>query len=717
MMQMQGTELQDTIGRLLGPQGMQSAKIGQVMQTMNMMGLEKNQGGFATAGLAMGFSNDYMKTLMSEVGSPGYWKNLQQQRHTQKMEMRGLAEEERERNRPGYFRRKLGHTGDRLESDFEDMYAGMRNFGEGLNNFFSTDEQERLASKRGQVVLRTDDRLLNTTDDALRRSRAISRTDYEAAKTAMQEMGTEYGKRRHYGRTSTIFGTTDAWDKLRGGDSDNLRQLRQVQGESQARWGGGIGETIARYAVTGVTGAMNIASEFWNGGISIGSAIKAINTGSRQSVAAADRLFGSEADHQKDAENYAKVSDMWREGSNLSVDDRSKKMTALAKKAGISENKLQQIVTRASLQLGKKAVEDAKDSSKSGLMTNETATARVRAAAAEMLGIKESEVSDDLIKGAGALAKEDADITISGGRTKAFVPADMVNAKSHKQYIDLMTKSQDFLSEKMFGSLGEDTAKGSGTRRAQLQKTIFSGTSSPKVLLLAALGAAARTSPAAAAAWEQEMNAPTTSQTDRDQAKLKSKQFEEDTSNIANIQHWGATLAALPTDKRLGVVEAERQGSLAIGRDLSERVGKRSVFGAGVDSSKSTEELLAGDTSKLKGEIRQYAEKYQIALSKGDKKGAAQIVEEASEFVEEKGFNMAATIMGGTGNPVTDEASDAQSDIEAKQAAETKGMFPDVKAFDSATRELMRAAKMLTKQNDTSDLHPDVPQIGTGMVG
>jgi hypothetical protein len=695
MAQVQGTEIQDAVGRLLGPQGLQAAKMGQVMQTMKMMGLDKNPGGFATAGLAMGMSNDQVKSMMSEAGSPGYWRNLQQQNRVQQMELRGLATEERDRSRPGLFGRMTrGGTGD-FGREMTDLYGGMRNLGEGVSNFFASDEQERQARDRGQVVLRTDERLLNTTDDALRRSRAIGRKDYEAGKEALMRGGEIYGKTRKRSRDTGIFGAQNEWDEFLGGDVDDLRQLRQAQGGMAGALGGGAFERGSRALLQSGVDVLSGFGSLW-GGKDVGKFV-------------GDEVFGSASEHRAQTEDLRRGSEMWAGGSNLGAEGKTQKLAALAKSSGVSKEKLRQIVTESSLALGGRARADLKVLGKEGLMGDDIAKKILRENASRILGVKPSEVSDSMLTEIGSIARDESEV-LSGGNKKAFLGRDLVDAKGHKEYIDKLTLAQDALTSEMFGeeNVGADMLKGTRTRRSQLVKKIFEGTSSPKVAMLAALREAAEgpnSSPEGKQAYLLAMKGA--SEEEIAESVTKSEALNQDPAARSDVAAYGRRLAGQKPELREGIVEAERIKGLVIGRDVSERVGKRIAFGTNVDSSKSTGELLAGNISGMKGKMRDYAERYQFALSQGKTSEAEDIKEEASQYVEQRGFSAVASTEGGERN-LTDEAIEKQGEVLAETEGAVKGAFPEsVKTFDSASRALLKAAQLLNKRGDHTDLPND----------
>lgn len=169
MMQMQQSELQDQMGRMLGPAGLQSANMMQIMNVAKMMGMS-GPGGFVTAGMAMGRSSDEMKQLLAMGSDSRYWNNLRQQTAVARAED---FSDDLERRRE----RHMGATREWWSSRADDLSAFGRRVGRDLLEFdrdlWGTPE-ERAAASRGQYYHQLDEDFRGTSDAHRRRVEAAS---------------------------------------------------------------------------------------------------------------------------------------------------------------------------------------------------------------------------------------------------------------------------------------------------------------------------------------------------------------------------------------------------------------------------------------------------------------------------------------------------------------------------------------------------------------
>lgn len=232
--QVQGSELQDQIGRLLGPQGLQAAKFQSIMANARLMGLGQNQGGFATAALAMGMDEDTVRQLMSQGGSSGYWRNLRQQNMQERIGQRALATEQRDAiTHRGAFGRGLAHAADTARGWFR---GGM----EWLDWNLTDAEGASAARDVGMVATRTPDALRFSSEAERRRARGLQFTgQFDAG---------NFGAGSNPIRDRMLGGNADvrALNARNRGDYGFVAGLRTLAGGAVSFASGGLINPLAR---------------------------------------------------------------------------------------------------------------------------------------------------------------------------------------------------------------------------------------------------------------------------------------------------------------------------------------------------------------------------------------------------------------------------------------------------------------------------------------
>lgn len=656
MFQVQGTEIQDNLGRLLGPQGVQAAKMQQIMQTMKFMGLDKNPGGFATAALSMGMTNDQVKSLMSQANSPGYFQNLQRQASVQKMELRGLAAEEFERNKPDFLDRVRSHFGG--FQGLRDAYAGMRNFGEGVTNFFSDRQARASAQERGQVILDTPDTLLGN-DRTIRNMRAM--TDPEGAARAMRELG---AKRRTVG-SGVSRGYTDFRDNVRGGNADDVAQLRESQGGLASVFGGGFLEELYRLNAAGLTGT--------SGGLS------------------------TEAENRAATKDMAAGSSMWQAAQSEGVDAWKSRLSSTAKGAGVKDAAMKKLVANVTMKLAAKARDNKNLILPDGQMGGAEAGSVIEEEA-RALGIK---LDKEGIASVGALAGKTAG-TLSGNDS-AFRPKDFVNVKSDKEFKDNLLNQQDALTSAMFGDEGIDLLRGTRNNRARIVQQLFSEQKNAKAGVLAAvLSAGAKKGASKEAQRKAAEIMASADQEDIAQAMELQKGLKDKLPELENMgDRFIATGGSL--DEMYAGGEGAREMALSAERQASERVGRRALFGESADMEGSTEDILkGGNISGMRDRMKDIAKRYRAAKMRGE--DTSDIVKEADSAILLTGATSGKEVAGGTMS-VTDAAATAVSDMAADAEGAVSGAFPAaVDTFSDASRAMLRAAELLNRSGSRTTL-------------
>lgn len=153
---MQQGELQDQLGRALGPVGMKTMGIRTVLDFMNNLGLS-GQGGFSTAALALtGGDTNMARQLRDQASSPEFFNGLRRQLEVQRMELRAEADQRRSEMREGVLHRgarALGLAGDSnvgqaVTASIEGLTDSLSNAGE----FMGSGDRMLLRTNRGLLA-------------------------------------------------------------------------------------------------------------------------------------------------------------------------------------------------------------------------------------------------------------------------------------------------------------------------------------------------------------------------------------------------------------------------------------------------------------------------------------------------------------------------------------------------------------------------------------
>jgi hypothetical protein len=251
MFQMQQSELQDSIGRALGPVGMKMARMRQVMQTQQMLGI-KGPGGFVTAAKAMGMSDEEARQMAQEANSPEFFSNMRRQMNVQVQDVRMQDEAAAKANAPGAWSR-WGDSGAAsgfvrgVNSFTQDAANAFRNTVQGTVDFFSSN-----TDLNGHTIVRTPQEMLASTPEQARMVAAMSperraemRAKYYNAGPGADDgpLFTAHGVGYGY---SSLGGTIRS---VLGGDANTLRAVRNAEG---SYFGGGLLERGARLVTAGV---------------------------------------------------------------------------------------------------------------------------------------------------------------------------------------------------------------------------------------------------------------------------------------------------------------------------------------------------------------------------------------------------------------------------------------------------------------------------------
>jgi hypothetical protein len=225
---MQQDELQDALGRALGPAGTRMLTMRSALEAQRTLGFDRSPGGLFMAARAVGLDAAQSKQIVREANSPEFFRNLRQQIDVQIRELRGVADEEFERDRGGIFSRTARRPGLRdLAYGFDRMGASVRGGLRRFNQFFGEwGEDSELPS--GQTYFRVPEELV--AGDRLHRSIRAHRADDEAIARRMGRPD----RSREYGGVFTDYGHNQVWSDIRntvlGGDWQARRALREMQG-------------------------------------------------------------------------------------------------------------------------------------------------------------------------------------------------------------------------------------------------------------------------------------------------------------------------------------------------------------------------------------------------------------------------------------------------------------------------------------------------------
>jgi len=271
MAQMQAPEIQDAIGRILGPKGMELAQNNLITQHQKAMGFDQTPGGWLLAGKSMGFDDKQMAAKMGKVTSRGYYDDQQRSLENQRMELRGLESEKEDREHIGVGEQIMA-TG--FGRGLKRAGGNIREIGEGISGFFQDREEASQARDRGQVLIRTPDSLVQSTQQ-LSDARAMGMTGDKAINylnDVLGGVGNRKGQQALFqtagGQNIGMSSTMGKINNFLGGSDDDLLQARQNQrgvgGYLGTAFGGGLERAFRRSPlglVLGATGVMQSGEE------------------------------------------------------------------------------------------------------------------------------------------------------------------------------------------------------------------------------------------------------------------------------------------------------------------------------------------------------------------------------------------------------------------------------------------------------------------------
>lgn len=656
--QMDQSDMQDQLGRALGPEGVKMMGMQQILNTRRFLGI-RGRGGLFAAAKAMGFTDDQAKQSVQEMGSPEFMENMQRQIRITEQQQRAEERERAKATAPTFMQgvaEKYGRVRGTVQA-FRTMGNVYDDVTEALTGSFARYGEEGAAEAVGQHIRRTDSRLLAQSPLETRMMSRLSHADLVASGAFDIKKDRDTSLFRIGGRG---YMHSDAAGQLRdylGGDDADLRAYRQAQGGLKGFLGGGALESTVRTTLFGGLGAFVSGEEV------------------REQL----------PDIQRGAEATAR-------GMNAAAGERRGARQRLEKALGAGgAEKVVKLKASFERVMAKKARENYSMVGSKAL-TGAAYDEGIKEAAAAA-GISESELSKlnpDDIK---TLGVRGAKIMSGAEGAGAFQTAEALGEASYKGTMDALALAQTDQSKDMFGGLGSEG------QREKMAELLLSGDEDARVGTIAALMAAKGSSPVADAQLEAYMNKLESEGVDTDELETRASNLitRAGTENRDFLIAYGGKLTA----SSVSDMEAEsqkrqksrlgRKEVLKLGKGLETFVADKSTLSS-FTAGDPVEQLLKQDVSKIRGgKMQELAKKYQSA--KGGERDA--ILEEASTLARSAGYASETEQVGGD---IGESAKGAQikSQTLAEIGAEASKEFPDaVKSFAEASRALEKAANQL----------------------
>lgn len=654
--QMQQGELQDQLGRALGPTGIKMMGFQQIMQTQKMLGVSGAGGAFAAA-KAMGMTDDQARQQVLEMNSPEFFQNQQRQIAITRQDERATARE---------LRRATASTLlDKGEQQFgliRGARSGLRNIGTGFNDMLEgvSGLMHGASAVDGQFIRRTPGALLASGPLEERLVGAMSYRDV----VGRGLMGGGAG------RDEAVFHTpggrgigssamvADIRDAFFGGTRADLAQLRNAQGGLRGKLGGGNAETVARMLTAGAV---------FDDGMAVRDAGQDMLRGSEGTM----RGLGADVTARKGAMGRLTKS-LGKEKANAA---RSAFERALAAKAR-SKSRL---------------IGDSEQLS--GADYDEALKAAAAAAGVDPKQLNLADLQEVGIKGAKTLAGATGE--------GSFRSTDITGEGAYRGRVNELTEAQTKQGLELLGDEGGLLSKfglgGDASRREGAMSLMFGGDEDARVGLIASLQAAAAQGDEGAQRRVEQLR------------EELGPEFEELAERAGNM------LARAGDNKDMLARAGKRYGNAMSFSDMKSAatqgqkdfLGRKAAlrFGKGLETfadksmlaTLSTKdpirELLSKGGTGLKGEMKTLAEQFSRAK---DEKARGKIIDKAGMLVSRAGVVSESESVGGEMDAGADKKAAIQSQIVAQTGADAAAAFPQaVSTFAEASRALQRAAEHL----------------------
>lgn len=658
--QMEQSELQDQMGRALGPAGIKMMGFQQIMQTQKLLGLKGPGGAFAAA-KAMGMTDDQARQNVLEMNSPEFFQNQQRQILMTRQDERAMARERRAATAPTLM--------DVGEQKFETVRAArgaMRNIGtgmgdllEGMSNMLSSSPQEAAARRAGQTYRRTPRELLAQSPMEERLVSSMRYSDIMGAGGFATGAGRDTAifhtpGGRGIGRSETV---ADIRDAFFGGNSDDLRQLRAAQGGLRGALGGGPMETVARVLTAG-----NV--------FDTGDVVREKGRDMQRGTEGTMRGLGADVTSRKGA--------MGRLTKTLGKD-----------KANAARQAFERIIADKARS---KARLVGQNEQLSGSDYDEALKAAAAAAGVDPKQLNLSDLQEVGIKGAKILAGAEGEGSFRG--------EEFTGEGGFRGRVNQLTEEQTQQGLKLLGDEGGVLSKfglgGDATRREKAMAEMFGTDEDARVGMLASLQAAAGQDEGAARRLQQL------------QSEMDPGEFEELSERASNMLGRAGENKDMfaRAGKRYGnamsmsdmVKEAQEGQKSYLGRKAGLRAGK----GLEAFADKSVLDKLSNDPIRdlmktggagLKGGMKDLAEKYGKA---GNQKARDAILDEATALALQTGAVSEGEAVGGPADAAADRKASLQQQTVGSTAADSAANFPNaVSTFSEASRALLYAAQRL----------------------
>jgi hypothetical protein len=653
MASLQSTEISDSLGRVMGPKGIELAQMNQISAMRKFLGGDKTPGGFVEAAKARGMTDDQIKVFMDKANSPGYFEDQKRHLQIRRQEVRGMEAAEIKRNTPGFMGRMLGDTDVGRASRYS--MTALRDVGEGAVNFFHDLSEGMGGSDSGQFTERTDRRLIMSNEE-------IRRAQHEKT----------YGEGGNFALRGPSTGRAI---------SDSVLGHRETTRQYYANKGGVLG---------GLFGGQGGGSAFVGDLMAVGARL-----GFGQLMATPEEMEAS-------VKAQGEMDKTLQRGSGMTAEDRAAGLSKLGSKGA-------DIVTDLESRMVALADEEKATLYGEG---GEVDPAKFRQAAKEAIEAKGGVATEEAIN--EALAQGTSGAMSRTKNKKAFRGTEVYSAKQQKQYkedmADLQTNAVDSV-------LGDTAWFGKEDRQKFVEDLFSGDTgdkSGTYAALRAAGDAGDPKAKEAADKLQNELQGTPEGQEILAEGRRRLEKADS-TDNIENLRKVGRKLQETSKgDTGAAVAEAGKvsKGIRSVkehdkrNEGLALLLKKESAEFGNKSSSAIMSELAASDTSNLSEDVQALVNEWKAETDPGKK-------DEIASRLNQMGFDagtQAETRKKGGGYSSVEKAWDTMMGNVTDTQEEMSGMFPEsVKTFDEASKAMLKAAD---KINGTSR-----PLLPNGNVG
>lgn len=664
--QMQQGELEDQMGRALGPEGIKMMGFQQIRNTRQMLGL-KGPGGTFGAAKAMGMSDDQAKQATLEMSSPEFFQNMQRQIHITRQEARAEARERRQETSPTLMD-KFAERSDTVRGArgaLRNVGVGFDDLMEGASSALARSGEEGAANKSGQTVIRQGRSLLSQNPLESRMVNRITMKEMREAGVFKDRGGNSdaifrTGEGRGVGHSETV---SNIRREVFGGDAFDLKQMREAQGGAKAFFGGGNMEAVARMVTFG--------AGFDN----------------------ADQNDETRADIQRGSEASMR-------GLKASSGERASSQRSLQKGLGVDKK----TASKVSMELSKELARIAKEKSKGAgtlLAEGGQLTGKDWDAAMAAVAAKTGVPIEKLTANKQALEKSSTQMAqaLAGTSAGAIRGTDIVNKGSLLKSIEDGAQAQVDRGIRLMGDeggvLSDSGIGGDASRREAMMQKIFSEDESPEVGRLATLMAAAQTGDEKAVAAlgkaTEKLGGTAEGQDILKRASAMQKSFGSDNDMAVRLGKGGMALNADTFAREQKGFHAEK--AARIYRSGLSEIADSDLLAAG-DDARNVLTAAGRDGKGLSGKSVALAKEYNARGTSDERK--AELEESFEQIASGRGHAEESSLFGGLMDAAADKMAEFKSEMVGNEAAAASADFPEaVEAFAKASRSLERAADAL----------------------